>query len=140
MSAAIAFDTHRFVKNLTANGFTEAQAEALAHEQIHLLEANLATRSDVAAVTSDVAAVKSDVAAVTSDVAAVKSDVAAVKSDVAAVTSDVAAVKSDLAMVKADLEVKIEQVKSSLLIWMVGALTAHLAVVVAVVQFLMRTA
>ena len=98
MSAAIAFDSHRFVKNLTANGFTEAQAEALAHEQIHLLEADLATKSDVTAV------------------------------------------KSDLAMVKADLEVKIEQVKSSLLIWMVGALTAHLAVVVAVVQFLMSTA
>ena len=53
MSAAIAFDTHRFVKNLTASGFTEAQAEALAHEQIHLLEANLATRSDIAAVKSD---------------------------------------------------------------------------------------
>ena len=46
MSAAIAFDSHRFVKTLTANGFTEAQAEALAHEQIHLLEANLATKSD----------------------------------------------------------------------------------------------
>ena len=30
MSKAIAFDTHRFVKNLTASGFTEAQAEALA--------------------------------------------------------------------------------------------------------------
>ena len=91
MSAAIAFDTHRFVKTLTASGFTEAQAEALAHEQIHLLEANLAT-------------------------------------------------KSDIASIKADLEVKIEQVKSGLLKWMVGALTAHLAVVVAVVQFLARTA
>ncbi len=91
MSAAIAFDTHRFVKNLTANGFTVAQAEALAHEQIHLLEANLATRSDIVSI-------------------------------------------------KADLEVKIEQVKSGLLKWMVGALTAHLAVVVAVVQFLARTA
>ena len=91
MSAAIAFDTHRFVKNLTANGFTEAQAEALAHEQIHLFEANLAT-------------------------------------------------KSDIAEVKADLELKIEQVKSSLLKWMAGALTAHLAVVVAMIQFLVRTA
>ena len=50
MSAAIAFDTHRFVKNLTASGFTEAQAEALAREQIHLLETNLATKSDLAAV------------------------------------------------------------------------------------------
>ena len=27
MSEAIAFDTHRFVKNLTASGFTEAQAD-----------------------------------------------------------------------------------------------------------------
>lgn len=53
MSAAIAFDSHRFVKSLTASGFTEAQAEALAHEQIHLLEANLATKSDLAAVKSD---------------------------------------------------------------------------------------
>ena len=91
MSAAITFDTHRFVKNLTASGFTEAQAEALAHEQIHLLEANLAT-------------------------------------------------KTDLAAVKSDLEVKIAEVKSDLVKWMVGALTAHLAIVVAVVQFLLRTA
>ena len=46
MSEAIAFDTHRFVKNLTASGFTEAQGEALAGEQTHLLEANLATKAD----------------------------------------------------------------------------------------------
>ena len=53
MSAAIAFDSHRFVKNLTASGFTEAQAEALAQEQIHLLEVNLATKSDLGAVKVD---------------------------------------------------------------------------------------
>lgn len=52
-AATVAFDSHRFVKSLTASGFTEAQAEALAHEQIHLLEANLATKSDLAAVKSD---------------------------------------------------------------------------------------
>ena len=53
MSAEIAFDTHRFVKNLTASGFTVAQAEALAHEQIHLLEANLATKVDLSSVKAD---------------------------------------------------------------------------------------
>ena len=123
MSAAIAFDSHRFVKTLTASGFTEAQAEALAHEQIHLLEANLATKSDIAAVKSDVAAVKSDL----------EVKIAEVKADL----------EVRIEQVRADLEVKIEQVraevqavKSSLLKWMVGALTAHLAVVVAVVQFL----
>ena len=80
MPAMIAFDSHRFVKSLTASGFTEAQAEALAHEQIHLLEFNLATKSDLGTV------------------------------------------------------------KSRLLIWMAGALTAHLAVMLAVVQFLLQTA
>ena len=34
ISEAIAFDTHRFVKNLTASGFTETQAEALADEGV----------------------------------------------------------------------------------------------------------
>ena len=96
MSEAIAFDTHRFVKNLTASGFTEAQAEALANEQAHLLDSNLATKSDILAIRSD-------------------------------------------------LEVKIEQVRSEvqnakadLLKWMVGALTAHAALIAGVVAGMFR--
>ena len=58
MSDAIAFDTHRFVKNLTESGFTEKQAEALANEQIQLLNSNLATKADIAAVRADVEVVK----------------------------------------------------------------------------------
>ncbi len=53
MGAEISFDTHRFVKNLTAAGFTETQAETLANEQIRLIEGNLATKADVAAIKSD---------------------------------------------------------------------------------------
>lgn len=49
MSEAIAFDTHQFVKHLTANGFTEQQAEALADEQVNLLNSNLATKADIEA-------------------------------------------------------------------------------------------
>ena len=103
MSEAIAFDTHRFVKNLTASGFTEAQAEALANEQAHLLDSNLATKSDILAIRSDILAIRSD------------------------------------------LEVKIEQVRSEvqkakadLLKWMVGALTAHAALIAGVVAGMFR--
>ena len=53
MSEAIAFDTHRFVKHLTDNGFTERQAETLAEEHVTLLNANLATKSDLEAVKAD---------------------------------------------------------------------------------------
>ena len=44
---ALAFDTYKFVKHLTASGFTEAQAEALAGEQVAMINSNLATREDI---------------------------------------------------------------------------------------------
>ena len=56
MSEAIAFDTHRYVKRLTENGFTEQQAETLADEQVTLLNANLATKADLARIGADVEA------------------------------------------------------------------------------------
>ena len=60
MTEAIAFDTHRFVKRLTDCGFTERQAETRADEHVALLNANLATKTDIAAVKADIAATKAD--------------------------------------------------------------------------------
>ena len=60
MSEAIAFDTHKFVKNLTQHGFTEEQAEVLANEQVNLLNSNLATKADIALVQRNIEAVKAD--------------------------------------------------------------------------------
>ena len=101
MSEAIAFDTHRFVKNLTASGFTEAQAEALADEQAHLLDSNLATKTDILAIKSDIREVRSEVQA----------EIREVRSEVQA---EIREVKSELELrieqVRADLEVKIEKV------------------------------
>ena len=51
---AIQFDTHKFVKHLTENGFTERQAEALAEEQVNLLNSNLATKADILALKADI--------------------------------------------------------------------------------------
>ena len=48
MTEAIAFDTHRFVKRLTESGFSKQQAETLADEHVGLLNANLATKDDLA--------------------------------------------------------------------------------------------
>lgn len=61
MIEAVAFDTRRFVKRLTESGFTEKQAETLAEEQVALLNANLVTKADLAAVRVDLAAVKADI-------------------------------------------------------------------------------
>ena len=54
MSDAIAFDTYKFVKHLTEKGFTEEQAEALAIEQVNLLNSNLATKADIAIIQRDI--------------------------------------------------------------------------------------
>ncbi len=45
--SAIAFDTHAFIKRLTAAGMPEAQAEVLAEEQAKLIETQLATKIDL---------------------------------------------------------------------------------------------
>ena len=60
MNQAVQFDTHKFVKHLTENGFTEQQAEVLAEEQVNLLNTNLATKADILALKADIEAVRSD--------------------------------------------------------------------------------
>ena len=60
MNQAVQFDTHKFIKHLTENGFTEQQAEALAEEQVSLLNSNLASKADILALKTDIEAVRSD--------------------------------------------------------------------------------
>ena len=47
--AAIAFDTHKYVKRLVAAGMPEAQAEAIADEQRSLIEDQFTTKHDLKA-------------------------------------------------------------------------------------------
>ena len=78
MSAAIAFDSHRFVKHLTENGFTEQQAEVLAAEQVSLLNTNLATQADMAAIHQDIDALRLGTEA---SIAGVQREIVEAKSD-----------------------------------------------------------
>ena len=43
----VAFDTHKYVKRLTAAGMPENQAEVIADEQRSLIEDQLATKRDI---------------------------------------------------------------------------------------------
>ncbi len=45
---SMVFDTHAFVQCLTGVGMPEEQAEALADEQVKLIDERLATKADVA--------------------------------------------------------------------------------------------
>ncbi len=61
--SSIAFDTHRFVKRLTAAGMPEKQAEVLAEEQASLVDEKLATKRDIQDVRRDLEVVKTDLEA-----------------------------------------------------------------------------
>ncbi|MYF69592.1 MAG: DUF1640 domain-containing protein [Proteobacteria bacterium] len=126
MSAAVAFDSHRFVKSLTASGFTEAQAEALAHEQIHLLEVNLATKSDLGAVKAELEV----------KIEQVRAEVQTVKSDL---EIQIETVRSGLEFriekVRADLEVKIEKVRADLARWMLTGWVAQTGVLATLIWY-----
>ncbi len=127
MAEAVAFDTHRFVKHLTQEGFTLGQAEALAEEQVNLINGNLATKADIAGVTENTANVE---AALKADIARVE---AALKADIARVE---AALKADIATVEATLKADMAALKVDLLKWMFGALIAQGGLIVALVKLL----
>ena len=148
MPAAIAFDTHRFVKHLTENGFTEQQAEVLADEQVSLLNSNLATQADVAAIQRDIAAIHRDIDALRQET---KTSIAGVQREIEVLRQET---KADIEVLrqetKADIEVlrqetktsiagvqrEIAEVKSDLLKWMTGALIAQGGVIVALLKLL----
>ena len=116
MSATIAFDTHQFVKRLTEHGFTEEQAEALANEQVALLNSNLTTKADIAIVQRDIDALRQ----------ATKTDIEALRQATkAGIESLQQATKADIATLKADL-----------LKWMFGAMIAQGGLIVALVKLL----
>ncbi len=111
MTEAIAFDTDRFVKNLTTGGFTEKQAEVLADEQVRLLDGNLATKADLDRVKGELQA------------------------EIHAVDANL---QSKIHAVDANLEARIQTVKADLLKWMVGAMTAQTGVIVGLIVGLVR--
>ena len=112
MSEAIAFDTHRFVKNLTASGFTEAQAEALAEEQVHMLNSNLATKADIQGTKADVERVKSELEV------------------------RIEQVRAGVETAKADLQRDIEKARADLSRWMLTGWVAQTGLIATLVWYL----
>lgn len=61
MSETIHFDTHKFVKRMTKAGMAEETAEALADEQMQLIQGELATKQNLAKVQHEIEKLRADV-------------------------------------------------------------------------------
>ena len=157
MSEAIAFDTHRYVKRLMKGGFDELQAETLAAEQVAFLNANLATKSDIARLEAASEArhqeTKVEIAKLEASIEIhrqeTKSEIEALrqetKGEIARVEAGIEALrqetKGEIARVEASIEslrlatdAKLEAVKGSLIKWMLGIMFAQTTIILAVVS------
>ena len=115
VSDALAFDTHRFVKRMTAVGMPEQQAEALAESQADLLNANLATKTELA-----------------NTEAVLRCDIAKIEASLEAkIANTEAGLKADIA----ETNVKIANTEACLIKWMVGLTMGSVGVMVALFSF-----
>ncbi len=121
-SDALAFDTHRFVKRMTAVGMPVQQAEALAESQVDLLNSNLATKNELAKTES---ALKTDIAKIES---ALKANIADTES----------ALKADIAKIESTFRAEIAKTETHLIKWMVGLTMGSVGVMVALFGFSLR--
>ncbi len=137
MSEAIAFDTHRFVKHLTENGFTEQQAEVLADEQVHLLNSNLATQADIATVHQDTAAIQRDIVEVRREIEVLRQETkAGIEALRQGTQANIATVRQEIEVLRQETKANLAEVKADLIKWMVGALIAQGGVIVALLKLL----
>ena len=107
--AAIAFDTHKFVKNLTEHGFTEEQAEVLAVEHVALLNGNLATKTDIEALCKET-----------------KTEIEGLRKET----------KAGIEALRLDTKAALEATKVELLKWIFAAMIAQATLIVALVKLL----
>jgi hypothetical protein len=127
--SGLAFDTHAFVKRLTAAGMPEAQAEVLADQQSRLIDEKLASKADLAEATR---LLKTDLAEATR---LLKTDLAVVKEDLAKTE---AVLRAGIRETELRLEAKIEAGKSELIKWMFGTIGFQTVIILGAVAALAR--
>ncbi|MBY6240773.1 CCDC90 family protein [Methylosinus sp. Sm6] len=129
MSAAVAFDTLKFVKRLEAGGFTQSQASAAAEAFAEATSQELATKTELKA---EFAALRSDLKA---EFTALRSEITAVRSEL---ETKIAEVRSESRENKLGLEAKIEASKAELVKWMFGTVGFQTLVVLGAVLALSK--
>ncbi|HEX5318232.1 MAG TPA: hypothetical protein VFW46_03690 [Stellaceae bacterium] len=113
-------DTHETVKNLTAAGFSDIQAEAVTHALRRAIDidlSNLATKDDIRDM-----ATKADIRDM------------ATKADIMATKADIRDVKADLAREAAELRREMAEIKAETIKWVVGMGFAQVAMILAVLK------
>jgi len=152
----VVYDTHAAVRRLAAAGMPEPHAEAVVREQVHLIEHNLATKADIAAVRADVEKLRQETkagietlrqetkAGIETLRQETKADIAAVRADIEKLRLETRAgietlrqeTKADIEKLRLETRAGIETAKLGLIKWMVATNITLVALVIAAFKLL----
>ena len=143
--SAVAFDTHRIVKQLQSAGFTEEQAEAVTSvvqaSAVHDLS-HFATREQLAAVAGQVTALAGQVSALDGKVSALDGRVSTLDDKVSVIDSKLSALDGKVSTLEERIERRGAESDSRMMRWVVGTGVAAVlsigGIVVGAVAFLLK--
>ncbi|MBF0401019.1 MAG: DUF1640 domain-containing protein [Magnetococcales bacterium] len=132
VDVAFAFDTHKFVKQMIATGFTEEQAEAQVRLLSEILHTQLSTKADVAKVDVHVLELKRDIETVKAEL---KRDIAGTHVRIATVEANL---KKDIETTKAELQKDIALARVTTIQWTTGMFAAQTALIIGAMFAVMK--
>ena len=125
------FDSHRFVKRLTAAGLSEEVAEILADEHTRrIVPGDVATKADVEAVATDLARVATDLDRVATDLDKVTTVLDTVKREMATKADLRREIAASEARMEQRLQNAILEAKISLIKWMIATMAVFSGIVI----------
>ena len=139
----LAFDTHKFVKDLTKTGMASDQAEVLADHYARLLDDRLATKDDIALSESilkaDITSVETALRAdITSVETALKADITSVETALKAdITSVQGALRAEIASVESSLRADITSLRKDMMVTILSAQLVSITIICSVIGFML---
>ncbi|MBF0461641.1 MAG: hypothetical protein HQL87_09610 [Magnetococcales bacterium] len=131
MTTAVTFDTHKFIKQMVATGFTEEQAETQVALLAEVLGYQLSTKDDVAKLDTYVVEIKHDFKELDVTIERLRADL---KRDIkeldAKIETTRADLKRDIKEAELCLEGKIAAAKVTTIQWTAGMFVAQTALII----------
>ena len=139
--SALIFDTHEDIQELVNSGMPEPQAETVVRQRVRLLERNLATKADIAAINFSIETLrqetKADIAATNANIETLrqetKADIETLRQETKA---DIAATNANIETLRQENEKLIALGKNDIIKWVVGANLGIAAMIVAAIKLL----
>ena len=121
--SALIFDTHEDIQELVNSGMPEPQAETVVRQRVRLLERNLATKADIAAINASIETLRQET----------KADIAATNASIETLRLET---NANIETLRQETEKLIALGKNDIIKWVVGANLGIAAMIVAAIKLI----